>query len=112
MITGPCRASASLPRATGLAQPQHQRRRAPVAALRAFQGDQSKFDHGKVAKLPDELIDWQKPLVAASVAGRDPDPAGRRIPEASEPRLSIGILCAHAENVARTQRPVESSHTT
>jgi hypothetical protein len=85
----------ALPRASGFAQSDHRRRRAATAALRTLDPHHGKFDQGKIAVLPDELLGRQRAAMAAGRAYRQPDPAVRGIPQADEPRLSVGVLSAH-----------------
>ena len=51
-----------------------------MAALGAFQTDQCELNYGQLAVLPDELVDWQRPLASAGVArcnSNPPHPASR-----------------------------------
>ena len=92
----------SLSRAARVTEENHGVSNIARATLRATQAEQRELDHMKVAPLPDQGIDGQQALMSTLLAPCQPDPARRRLAEASQPGLTVRVLSSHIENVQGT----------
>ena len=79
-----------------------------MAALAAFQTDQCELNLGQLAVFPDELVDWQRPLVSAGVARCNSNPPIQHLAKTSVARLAFRVFGAHGGTEPELCRRVES----
>ncbi len=81
---------------TRITQPHHGHGGAARAAGGATHGDEGELQQRQFSVLADQPLGGKDAAMGAGVAGQQPEPTRRGFADTADPRLTIGVLSAHA----------------